>query len=88
MLKQPLTFTGCSGIQFFNSPFHLCDLRDAMPLHWLQVLPTQPIPRKTEDFHRSGKYFKHEPLFTYLIYFLLEYNNPALQYLLANIPLY
>ena len=52
MLEQPLVFTGCSSIQFFNLPSsptavsqgawcnlpltvqHLCDLWDAMPLHW------------------------------------------------------
>ena len=53
MHEQPLPFTGCLGIQFFDStPFlntfsyatfgflpltvqHQCDLRDAIPRHWL-----------------------------------------------------
>ena len=48
MLELPLFFTGCSNIQFSNSPFflelsqlghitvqRLCDLRDAILLHWL-----------------------------------------------------
>ena len=34
-----------------------------------QMLPTQPLPRGAEDFPRNGKYFKHVPLLTYLIYF-------------------
>ena len=52
MLEQPLAFSGCSTIQFFNSlpslntvseaargnllltVQHLCDIWDAMPLHW------------------------------------------------------
>ena len=34
-----------------------------------QVLPTQVIPRETEDFPRGGKYDKQVPLLTYLIYF-------------------
>ena len=31
-----------------------------------QVLPTQPLPREAEDFHRGGKYPKHMPLPTNL----------------------
>ena len=34
-----------------------------------QVLPTQPLPRKVEDFPRGDKYFKYVPPPTYLIYF-------------------
>ena len=34
-----------------------------------QVLPTQPLPREVEDFPRGGKYFKHVPPPTDLIYF-------------------
>ena len=34
-----------------------------------QVLPTQPIPRKAEDFLLGDKYFNHVPLLTYPIYF-------------------
>ena len=34
-----------------------------------QVLPTQPLPRKAEDFPRGDRYFKHVPPFTHLLYF-------------------
>ena len=34
-----------------------------------QVLPTQPLPREVDNFSRGGKYFKHVPPLTYLIYF-------------------
>ena len=34
-----------------------------------QVLPTQPLPSKVEDFPRGDKYLKHMPPPTYLIYF-------------------
>ena len=41
-----------------------------MPYHaiGLQVLSAQPIPRKAEDFPRSGKYPKHVPVPTYIAY--------------------
>ena len=34
-----------------------------------QMLPTQSLPRKAEDFPTGDKYLKHVPLLTYLIYF-------------------
>ena len=34
-----------------------------------QVLPTQPLPRKAEDFVRGDKHPKHVPLLTHLILF-------------------
>ena len=34
-----------------------------------QVLPTQPLPRESEDFPRGGKYPKDVPLPKYLAYF-------------------
>ena len=45
---------------------HLCDLQDAMPRHDHQVLLTQPLPRKAEDFPRGGNHSKHVLLPTYL----------------------
>ena len=39
------------------------------------ILPTQPLLREAEDFPKSGKYFKHVPLLTYLIYILLKSNT-------------
>ena len=33
-----------------------------------QLLPTQPLPKEAEDFPRGGRYFKHVPPPTYLIY--------------------
>ena len=32
-----------------------------------QVLPTQPLPRKAEDFPSGGKHPKHVLLLTYLV---------------------
>ena len=86
MLEQPLDFTGCSSIQFFNLPpspntvseasriylplnmQRLCDLQVLCHTTGHQVLPTDPLPRETEDFPRVGKYPKDEPLRTYLDY--------------------
>ena len=33
---------------------HLYHLWDAMPCHWLPVLPTQPLPREIEGFSRRA----------------------------------
>ena len=55
---------------FGTLPFtvqYLCALY-AMPFHWFQVLPTQPLPTETEDFSRGGKYSKDVPLPTFLDY--------------------
>ena len=77
--------TGCSGIQFFDSPPtqsvrlplvtypSLCSncvtYRTLCHAIGHQVLPTQPLPREVEDFPRGDKYFKLVPPPTYLIYF-------------------
>ena len=77
--------TGCLGIQFFIHSYantarlplvtypSLCStcVTYRTPCHAIghQVLPTQPIPRRAEDFPRGDKHFKYVPLLTYLIYF-------------------
>ena len=49
--------------------YNHCGLRDAMPRQNAPVsFPTQPIPRKAEDFPRGGKYSKDVPLPTLLAY--------------------
>ena len=37
-----------------------------------QVLPTQLLPTEAEDKRTQGRYFRHVPLLTCLIYFLLK----------------
>ena len=35
----------------------------------IECFPPQPLPKDVEDFPKGGNYFKHVPLFTYLICF-------------------
>ena len=51
-------FFECLGIQFFKSL--TCDLRDAMPRHWLLTL----LPREAEDFPRGSSDSKNMPRLT------------------------
>ena len=67
MPEQPLVFTGCLSIQFFDSPLTLAQslcstcASYGTPCRSIahQLLPIQPLPREAEDFPRGGKYFKH-----------------------------
>ena len=75
MLEQSLLFTGCSRIQFFNSPsaLHLtvqplCVLRDFMPRHWSPSASHLTLLSVSENFPRGGKYPKNVPLSTFLAY--------------------
>ena len=56
-LEQPLNFTKCSSIQFFNSP----PFPNSSPS---QAFPIQLLPREAEDFPRGGRYFNHMSLLT------------------------
>ena len=76
-------FLDYPAIQFFDSPltqpvglhwetYHLLrstSVTYRMPCHASghQVLPTQPLPKKAEDFPRGGKHPKHVPLLTCLV---------------------
>ena len=49
---------------------HQCCLQDATPFQWLPDAFHSVPPREVEHFPWGGKYFKHVPPLTYLIYFL------------------
>ena len=81
MLEQPLLFTSCSSIQFFNSPrfpkdSQLCHLHlnvqplyhfwDAIPGHWSPSGSHPTLPKEVEDFPRGGNYPRDTPLPTFL----------------------
>ena len=73
MLKQPLLFNYQlpKHLVFFYSPQRrqLGHLQSVSYLP-LIVLPTQPLPRETEDFRRVERHFKHASPLIYLIYLL------------------
>ena len=85
MLEQPFTGCSSiqffnsliSVFNFFREPslgnHSLCGtcVTHTISCHSIghQILPTQPLPRKEEDFSRGRKYPKDVPLLTYLAYF-------------------
>ena len=49
-----------------------------------QILPTQHLPRKAEDFPRGGNHSKHMPLLTCFAWLQPVYHNPKFVFIHVN----